>query len=90
MARYWSRKIVVQFSCFCPVRGKIGYFSMQIVIAVLNKYLGIISFLEASKSNVFKWKGFLDFVKCVLCFIILQRMISYRNCIKYRNYRIQI
>lgn len=63
---------------------------MQIVIAVLNKYLGIISFLEASKSNVFKWKGFLDFVKCVLCFIILQRMISYRNCIKYRNYRIQI
>lgn len=36
---------------------------MQIVIVVLNKYLGIISFLEiASKS---KWKGFLDFVKCI-------------------------
>lgn len=51
---------------------------MQIVIVVLNKYLGIISFLEiASKS---KWKGFLDFVKCiyiyiVLCFIILRRMM---------------
>lgn len=36
---------------------------MQIVIVVLNKYLGIISFLKiASKS---KWKGFLDFVKCI-------------------------
>lgn len=40
---------------------------MQIVIVVLNKYLGIISFLEiASKS---KWKGFLDFIKCIYIYI---------------------
>lgn len=92
MARYWQEDccctVLLFLSCF---RGKIGYFGMQIVIVVLNKYLGIISFLKiASKS---KWKGFLDFVKCisiVLCFIILRRMIlqklSCRNFDKNKKF----
>lgn len=59
-------RLFYESSVFVRVRGKIGYFGMQIVILVLNKYLEIISLCrETPKFNMFKWEGFLNFIKCV-------------------------
>lgn len=43
-------RLLYESSVFVRVRGKIGYFGMQIVIVVLNKYLEIISLSERPRN----------------------------------------